>query len=100
MKIAIASEKEDINSAVSERGGRAKYYLLFENKQKIETIKNPFAVGGGGAGYSVIEMLSDKKVDVIVCGKFGSNMINAMDQKNIKYKEIQDKTIKEVIDNF
>jgi predicted Fe-Mo cluster-binding NifX family protein len=62
MKIAIASEKDNIESIVSNRGGRSKYYLIFENKTKIETLKNPFAIGGGGAGFSVIEMLNLEKI--------------------------------------
>jgi len=100
MKVAISADKNNMDSIISNRGGRAEYYLIFENKQIIETIKNPFAVGGGGAGFSVIEMLSDKNIDLIICGKFGENMISAMNNKNIKYKEIQNKTIKEIIKNI
>jgi predicted Fe-Mo cluster-binding NifX family protein len=100
MKIAIASDKKDLSSIVSNRGGRADYYLVFEDKKLVETIKNPFAVGGGGAGFSVIEMLSDKKIDKIICGKFGTNMISAMKEKNINFEEIQDKKIDEIIKNI
>ena len=97
MKIAIASDKKNIDSIVSNRGGRADYYLIFEDKKLTETIKNPFAVGGGGAGFSVIEMLNDKKVDKIICGKFGNNMIDAMKEKNIDFEEIQNKKIENII---
>jgi len=100
MKIAIASDKKDLNSIVSNRGGRADYYFIFEDKKLIETIKNPFAVGGGGAGFSVVEMLNDKNIDLIICGKFGSNMISAINDKNLKFKEIQNKTIQEVLEEI
>jgi predicted Fe-Mo cluster-binding NifX family protein len=97
MKIAIASESKELFSIVSNRGGRAKYYLIFENKKLVETIKNPFAVGGGGAGFSVVEMLYDKQVDLVIGGKFGSNMLSAIENKNMKYLEISNKKIEDII---
>jgi predicted Fe-Mo cluster-binding NifX family protein len=97
MKIAIASEGKDENSKISQRGGRAPYYLIFEDKKIIEVIKNPFATGSGGAGFSVAYMLADKKVNLVIAGKFGGNMLPALKEKGIKFKEESGKKIKEVI---
>jgi len=97
MKIAIASEGKDIESNVSERGARAPYYLIFENKKLVEVIKNPFAVGGGGAGFSVAYMLADKKVNLIIAGKIGGNMESALKEKGIEFKEESGKKINKVI---
>ena len=97
MKIAIASEGKDKDSEVSQKGGRAPYYLIFEDKKLIESIKNPFATGGGGAGFSVAYMLADKKVDLVVAGKLGSNMISALKEKGIKFREGSGKKVEEVI---
>jgi len=66
MKTAIASEGKNETSEISPRGARAPYYLIFENKKLTKTIKNPFAVGGGGAGWSVAHMLTDEKVDLVI----------------------------------
>ena len=87
MKIAIASEGKEENSEISQKGGRAPYYLIFENKKLIETIKNPFASGSGGAGFSVAYMLAEKKVNSVIAGKVGGNMISALKEKGIKFKE-------------
>lgn len=87
MKIAIASEGKDENSEISSRGARAPFYLVFENEELIETIKNPFAVGGGGAGWSVAHMLADKKIDLVIAGRVGPNMETALKEKGIKIKE-------------
>jgi len=87
MKIAIASEGKDKDSEVSQKGGRAPYYLIFEDKKLLEVIKNPFAVGGGGAGWSVAHMLADKKVDLVIAGNFGGNMESALKEKGIKIKQ-------------
>ena len=91
MKIAIASEGKDLNSEISSRGGRAPFYLIFENKKLVEVVKNVFAVGGGGAGFSVAYLLADKKVDLVVAGKVGGNMIGALKEKGIKFREAEGK---------
>ena len=96
MKIAIASEGKDKDSKISTQGGRAPYYLIFENKKLIEEIKNPFSIGGGGAGWSVAYMLADKKVDIVYAGKIGANMETALNEKKIKFKEVSGK-IKDII---
>ncbi len=96
MKIAIASEGKNENSKVSQRGGRAPYYLIFENKKLLEVIKNPFAVGGGGAGFSVAYMLANKKVNLVIAGKIGGNMQSALERKNIQFREEINKKVEEV----
>jgi len=79
------------------RGGRAPYYFIFEKGKLIETIKNPFAIGAGGAGFSVAYMLADKKVDLVVAGKIGGNMRAALKEKGIKFKEKIGKKVIDVI---
>jgi len=87
MKIVIASDGKDENSEISSRGARAPFYLIFEKSKLVETIKNPFAIGGGGAGWSVAHMLADKKVDLVIAGRVGSNMEMALKEKGLKSKE-------------
>lgn len=95
-RIAIASEGKDIESEISLRGGRAPYYLIFEDKKLIEKVKNPFAVGGGGAGWSVAYMLADKKVNLVIAGRLGPNMEFALKEKKIKFKEASGKVSKAI----
>ena len=97
MKIAIASEGKDKDSEVSQKGGRAPYYLIFEDKKLVESIKNPFALGGGGAGFSVAYMLADKKVELVIAGKIGGNMESALKGKKIEFKEESNKKVEEVL---
>ena len=87
MKIAIASDGKDENSEISSRGARAPFYLIFEKGKLVETIKNPFAIGGGGAGWSVAHMLADKKVNLVIAGRVGPNMETALKEKGLKSKE-------------
>ncbi len=91
MKIAIASEGKEETSEISLKGARAPYYLLFKEKKLLEVIKNPFAVGGGGAGWSVAHMLAEKKIDLVIAGRIGSNMESALKEKKLKCKEANGK---------
>ncbi|MCC7570006.1 hypothetical protein KO465_01515 [Candidatus Micrarchaeota archaeon] len=100
MKIAIAAKHENVNSEVDNISARAPFYLIFENKKLIKTIKNPFQFGSGGAGYSVAQMLSNENVELTVAGSFGQNMVGALEEKNIKYKVVNNKTVKEVLEEI
>ena len=102
MKIAIATINKKEKSKISSRGGRAPYFLIFnENGELIESVSNPFAVGGGGAGIAVARMLADKKVDIVVANAIGNNMAGALEESGIKYYEksgIAKEVVQEVID--
>lgn len=99
MKIAISSSGKDENSEISPVAGRAPYFLIYEDGKLVKTIKNPFAIGGGGAGFAVAKMLADEKVDLVIAGHFGENMIGALEEKGIKRKELYDKTVKEALES-
>ncbi len=88
MKIAIAVTEDKKDAQISEQAGRAPYYLFFNEKGEVlESVKNPFAVGGGGAGFSVAKMLADKGIDVFVAEVIGNNMKGALKERNVKYYE-------------
>lgn len=89
MKIAIAVDEKNEEASISERAGRAFYYLVFDEKGNLlETLENPFARGGGGAGFGVAKMLSDKKVELVLAGRMGDNMKEALASRGVKFKEV------------
>ena len=88
MKTAIASTSKTSSGEISDRGGRAPYYLIFDDKNKlIKKIKNPFATGGGGAGYGVAKMLKDEGIDKVVVGKIGGKMEMALEEAGMEFLE-------------
>lgn len=98
MKIAIASTGKDEDSEVSPVAGRTPYFLIYEGKELVKTLKNPFAIGGGGAGFAVAKMLKDEGVELVVAGRYGENMTGALEEKGIERKEIYDMEVKEALD--
>jgi predicted Fe-Mo cluster-binding NifX family protein len=97
MKIAIASINKEKESKISKVAGRAPYYLIFEDKELVEVIKNPFASGGGGAGFGIAKMLIDKNVELVIAGEFGENMKQALSERGLKFKEVIGKTVEEIL---
>lgn len=95
--IAIASNGKTEDSEVSAIAGRPPYYLIYKDKKLIKTIKNPFAIGGGGAGFAVAKMLKDEKVDLVIAGRFGPNIEGALKEKQIKKKSMHGLTVKQAI---
>jgi predicted Fe-Mo cluster-binding NifX family protein len=50
MKIAVAVTKKGETSPISDQPGRAAFFLVFDEEGRLlETLKNPFSRGGGGA---------------------------------------------------
>jgi predicted Fe-Mo cluster-binding NifX family protein len=85
MKIAVAALGKKKSSEIAEQAGRAPFYLIFdENETLLETLKNPFSRGGGGAGFGVAKMLADRKVSVAVAGDFGQKMTAALEQRGLR----------------
>lgn len=84
--IAVATDDSRPESIVSEKAGRAAYFLLFDaNGNFLATEKNPFAGVPGGAGPKVAEFLSNKGVTLVLAGGFGTKMERALDLYKIKH---------------
>ena len=88
MKIAISTSSKKVDSSISSRAGRAPYFLIFnESADLLEVVSNPFSIGGGGAGIAVAKMLADKGVDIVVSGRVGDKMADALAERGIKFFE-------------
>jgi len=97
MKIAVSSEDGLEDSPVCPVTGRAPFYIIFEGGKVSKVLKNPFAVGGGGASFGVVQMLANEGVELIISGKFGGNMLERLEEKGLKYREVSQKSAKEAV---
>jgi predicted Fe-Mo cluster-binding NifX family protein len=94
MKIAIST---DDKQTISNIFGRAKFILIYENKQLVKTIKNPFLYGGGGAGIGMAKLIEKENVNKVVGGKFGPKVEEALKNNNIIFK-IKEGDIEQCLD--
>lgn len=83
--VAVASDDVEATSLVSKTGGRSRYYLLFSGTDFVQVLDNPFLAKGPGATPSLVEYLAQKGVGVVVAGGFGPLMIEAMEQRGMRY---------------
>jgi predicted Fe-Mo cluster-binding NifX family protein len=84
--IAVAADEKEATSLVSGFAARSQYYLLFdETSQLVQVVNNPFLAKGRGAAPLVVDYLARKGVGVVVAGRFGPLMIDAMNAKGVKY---------------
>lgn len=97
MKIVIASEDKNLNSKVFDFAGRAPFYLVFEDKNLIEVIENPF-LNQGGVGFKLPEFLEKRKIDLFIAGEFGGNMERSLEEKKINFKKAKG-LVKDFIEN-
>ena len=83
--IAVASDDVESTSIVSNFAARSEYYLLFSGITMVEVLRNPFLDKGPGAGPLVVDYLAKKGVGILVAGRFGPPMIEAMNRRGMKY---------------
>ncbi len=84
--IAVATNDSGSEATVSEKAGRAVYFLFFDvNGNFLAAEKNPFTSISGGAGPKVAGFLADKGVTLVVAGEFGTKMERALSSYKIKH---------------
>jgi len=84
--IAIASEGETLEAAVSHIAARGPYFLIVDSKGTLmEAVENPYKDNRGGAGVSVANFLALKEVTIVVAGNIGNKMKDALEAKEMTY---------------
>ncbi len=87
-RIAIAAVGDSASSEISEKAGRAPYYLIFDgNGEFIKSIKNPSQTRGRRASSGVVDLLVKESVKTVIAGKFGSKMKKLLDTNKIKFHQ-------------
>ena len=84
-KIAVAVEKPDPLSMISEVFGRSNYFVLSDEKKSAEEIIiNPFAKTFGGAGIQTAQLLVENNVDVLIISRIGINPMRILNSAGVK----------------
>ncbi len=99
-RIAIAAIGDSVTSEISERAGRAPYYLIFDgNGEFIKSIKNPSQKQGRRASSGVVDLLLKESVKTVIAGKFGDKMKKLLKTNKIEFHQ-QTGIVIEVVDEL
>ena len=99
-KYAIPIENDNgLNSPIAQHFGRAPAFaIVTENKEMVSTIEN-VSEHFGGKGKPP-ELLSQKDIDILLCGGLGPNAIKQFENFGIEVYIGARGTINETIDSF
>jgi len=85
MKITISATGPDLDAQVDPRFGRCRYFVIVDlETTKFEALENSGAMGSGGVGVSVAQMIAGKGVEAVITGNCGPNAYQALSTAGIK----------------
>ena len=87
MKIILSATGKGLESQVDVRFGRCPFYVAVEvenNKiTKSESIENPAAMQGGGAGISAAQLVANMKPNAVITNNIGPRAFQVLSQVGI-----------------
>jgi predicted Fe-Mo cluster-binding NifX family protein len=87
-KIAVAAVSDSETSKISNKAGRAPYFLIFDcSGRLVKAIKNPVRKQRGGASASVTALLKKESVKIFIAVKFGTKMESNLKVAGIEYRQ-------------
>ena len=88
MKIVITTNKDSLDTEVSSRFGRCKYFGLVEvedeNIKEVECVENEGAKQAHGAGIKASEQVGNLGAEKIISGNIGPNASAVLNQLDIE----------------
>lgn len=101
MIVAITSEGPDLDSMVDLRFGRCGYFIIYDLESgTFESIKNPNATAGGGAGVQSAQLMADRNVSVVITGNPGPKASATFQAADIRVVSVEGGTVRSAIDGY
>ena len=101
MKVAVSASGKDLASKLDPRFGRCRYYLFIEtDDMTTESIENPNAAMGGGAGIQAAQFIAAKGAQAVITGRCGPNAFDTLNAAGIKLYAGQQGRIQNVIEKL
>ena len=102
MKVAITSTGPDLESAVDERFGRARYILITDPQTNdFEVIDNSSdSTAVQGAGAQTAQVMADKRVEWVLTGHVGPRAFQVLNLAGIRVGIGTSGTCREVLERF
>jgi predicted Fe-Mo cluster-binding NifX family protein len=84
MKICITSQNGSLDGEIDSRFGRAAYFLIVNTDDlEYESIQNPYAQAGGGAGIQAAQFIANKQPEAVLTGNIGPNAFQVFKESGI-----------------
>lgn len=101
IKIAVAIDKPERLSPLSEVFGRSNFFLIYDLSEDSEDfLTNPFVKELGGAGIQSARYLIENNVDVLIVKKIGINPFRFLTSADIEVYQCHETTATEAIRLF
>lgn len=102
MKIAIATNNNQLDSPVGTVFGRSDWFCLYDNETKLsEFIANPARHQTDKAGADAVESLIKMGASMVVAGRFGSKVVELFRANNVQMIIPESEmTIKEILNQI
>ena len=79
MKICISAQGPTLDAPIDPRFGRCANFIFIDPEtMQFNTIPNPGAMAGGGAGIQAAQFVVDQGVSAVLTGNVGPNAYNAL----------------------
>lgn len=102
MKILLSVLKQNIDTEIDPRFGRADYFLVIDpESHEWEAIPNPAAGASGGAGIQAAQFSAKQGCQAVISGEFGPNAFDTLQSAGIlMYLYGSCKTAREAIEKY
>lgn len=101
MKICVTSSGSSADDKMDARFGRAEYFIIADTgSMDFESVQNPAALAGGGAGIQSGQMMVDKGIKAVVTGNVGPNAMNVLKAAGIEVYRGRPVSAKENVEKF
>ena len=94
IRIAVAAKGDNEDSKISPGIGKAEYFLIFEGETLVKKIENVY---GRGTCGEVAQVFLEEEVDVVACGKFGSNIIGFLKENDIEMFTAKGRLVRDAV---
>jgi len=103
MKICVSSMGGSLDAKVSERFGRAPYFVIVESgDMSFVPVVNAAESMQGGAGPEAVRQAAEKGAQVVLTGELGPNAKTALEAAGIKgvMGLKGDKTVRQAVEEY
>jgi predicted Fe-Mo cluster-binding NifX family protein len=83
MTVAIASNKDNTNASVDLHFGRCNWFCLFDTQTREYSFIRNQGAKEAKAGWIAAGLLITRKIDLVVAGRFGSNVIDTFRKNRV-----------------